>query len=152
MLHERIYCKLVNKFTDKNTVIEVDSVGPTSHTSSTRDEIDSTGALSPIKKGQKRKKDDTGNDTTASESGAEMQSNTSTVSRKLNAFGEIKTSRYSHQEKPPLLKCIFRRKKGSIKPTRFSQRIINKQKQPNDTVRHLHIISLLTWTNTLTPS
>ena len=121
MLHERIYWKLVNKFTDKNTVIEVDSVGPTSHTSSNRDEIDSTGALLPIKKGQKRKKDDTGNDTTASESGGEMQTNTSTLSRKLNAFGEIKTSRYSHREKPPLPKHIFRRKKGSVKPTRFSQ-------------------------------
>ena len=142
----------MNKFTDKNTVIEVNTVGPTSHTSSGRDQIYSTGGLSPVNKGQKRKKDDTGNDTTASESGPEMQSNTSSVARKLNAFGEIKTSRYSHRDKPPLPKRIFRRKKGSVKPTRFSQRIINKQKQPNDTVRHLHIILLVTLTNTSTPS
>ena len=73
MFNKRIYCKVLNKFTDNNTVIEVDTVGLTSHTSTSKDEIESTGGSSVLNKGQKRKMDDTGNDTTASESGAEMQ-------------------------------------------------------------------------------
>ena len=55
------------------------------------------------------------------ESKTDTEGNTNAIVKKMNAFGEVKTSRYSQREKPPLPKCIFKRKKGSVRTTHFSQ-------------------------------
>ena len=74
---------------------------------------------------------------TAEESNNDMDAPDVSQNQKKNAFGEVKTSRYSHREKPPLPKIKYRRKKGSVKPTRFSQRIVEKRKRPADQVCQL---------------
>ena len=72
---------------------------------------------------------------TTDDSNNEAPGRTFSKAQKCNTFGELKTSRYMHRDKPPLPKPSKKRKKGSVKPTRFSQRIVDKQKLPSDEVR-----------------
>ena len=64
----------------------------------------------------------------------ELQGNGKTT-QKYNAFGELKTGRYTIREKPPLPpRRKYRRRKGSTKPTRFSKRLSKQKKRKVDQV------------------
>ena len=63
-----------------------------------------------------------------------------TSTHKYNAFGELKTGRYTIREKPPLPpRRKYRKRKGSTKATRFSKRISKQKKRIVDQV-YVHYI------------
>ena len=69
----------------------------------------------------------------------DVQSN-DTSTHKYNAFGELKTGRYTIREKPPLPpRRKYRKRKGSTKATRFSKRISKQKKRKVDQV-YIHYI------------
>ena len=113
--------------TDSNTVIEVDvyntklkvcnNTGTLPHTTEKEDTTEALNYTSAK----------SATCSTAEESGSEMSVANTTTGQKRKAFGQVKTLRYSHHEKPPLPKIKFRWKKGTVKALDLA-----KNRQPTE--------------------
>ena len=87
--------------------------------------------------------DNPDNATTEDDNPSTANSPTAERRDKCNAYGQLKTGRYSAREKPPLPKRKYRKRKGSTQPTRFSKRIIKQNKRKVDQVYELYLLTCL---------